>query len=108
MALRLAIVALWATCLKWDLTLAHWTQVSDRCPLGYLSHDVALMVMVDFCGEMHQFLAFKIEGWRYDPMLFHFFSFTAQDSHFHKQTPMWLAYPILVTAVNIFIAYCFD
>ena len=24
------------TCfLKWDLTLAHWTQVSDRCPLGY-------------------------------------------------------------------------
>ena len=22
--------------LKWDLTLAHWTQVSDRCPLGYL------------------------------------------------------------------------
>ena len=22
--------------LKWDLTLAHWTQESDRCPLGYL------------------------------------------------------------------------
>ena len=22
--------------LKRDLTLAHWTQVSDRCPLGYL------------------------------------------------------------------------
>ena len=22
--------------LKWDLTLAHWTQVSDRCLLGYL------------------------------------------------------------------------
>ena len=22
--------------LKWDLTLAHWTQMSDRCPLGYL------------------------------------------------------------------------
>ena len=22
--------------LKGDLTLAHWTQVSDRCPLGYL------------------------------------------------------------------------
>ena len=22
--------------LKWDLTLTHWTQVSDRCPLGYL------------------------------------------------------------------------
>ena len=21
---------------KWDLTLAHWTQVSVRCPLGYL------------------------------------------------------------------------
>ena len=22
--------------LKWDLTSAHWTQVSDRCPLGHL------------------------------------------------------------------------
>ena len=22
--------------LKWDLTLAHWIQVSDHCPLGYL------------------------------------------------------------------------
>ena len=22
--------------LRWDLTLAHWTQVSGRCPLGYL------------------------------------------------------------------------
>ena len=22
--------------LKWDLTLTHWTQVSDRCPMGYL------------------------------------------------------------------------
>ena len=22
--------------LKWDFTLAHWTQVSDRCPLDYL------------------------------------------------------------------------
>ena len=22
--------------LKWDLTMAHWTKVSDRCPLGYL------------------------------------------------------------------------
>ena len=22
--------------LKWDLTLAHWPQMSDRCPLGYL------------------------------------------------------------------------
>ena len=33
---RWAIVALWATCLKWDLTLANWTQMSNRCPLGYL------------------------------------------------------------------------
>ena len=24
--------------LKWDLTLAHWTQVSDSCPSGYLFH----------------------------------------------------------------------
>ena len=23
---------------KWDLTLAHWIQVSDRCPLSYLLH----------------------------------------------------------------------
>ena len=26
--------------LKWDLTLAHWTQVSDRCPLGYLFFNI--------------------------------------------------------------------
>ena len=25
---------------KWDLTLVHWTQVSDCCPLGYLSCDI--------------------------------------------------------------------
>ena len=28
--------------LKWDLTLAHWTQVSDRCPLGYLFQNLNL------------------------------------------------------------------
>ena len=34
----------WPICmfLKWDLTLAHWTQVSDRCPLGYLLHFLVL------------------------------------------------------------------
>ena len=31
--------------LKWDLTLAHWTQVSDGCPLGYL----CLFVIVHRC-----------------------------------------------------------
>ena len=30
--------------LKWDLTLAHWTQVSDRCPLGYLFRDRASFI----------------------------------------------------------------
>ena len=30
--------------LKWDLTLVHWTQVSDRCPLGYLFSNLS------FCG----------------------------------------------------------
>ena len=33
--------------LKWDLTLAHWTQVSDRCPLGYLFFFVVLLVFCD-------------------------------------------------------------
>ena len=29
--------------LKWDLTLAHWTQESDRCPFGYLySQDIKI------------------------------------------------------------------
>ena len=31
--------------LKWDLTLAHWTQVSDRCPLGYLFHNLLVLVI---------------------------------------------------------------
>ena len=32
--------------LKWDLTLAHWTEVSDCCPLGYLfcSRNTALFI----------------------------------------------------------------
>ena len=35
--------------LKWDLTLAHWTQVSDRCPLGYLFNiATAIIVSQDF------------------------------------------------------------
>ena len=29
---------------KWDLTLAHWTQVSDRCPLGYLFLNPSLII----------------------------------------------------------------
>ena len=36
--------------LKWDLTLAHWTQVSDRCPLGYLFYK-ALLVHVSISRE---------------------------------------------------------
>ena len=54
--------------LKWDLTLAHWTQVSDRCPLGYLlylmdeCHTFGKWVSVNgpaiclffyFCSEKH-------------------------------------------------------
>ena len=30
--------------LKWDLTWAHWTQVSDRCPLGYLYFWVSIQM----------------------------------------------------------------
>ena len=29
---------------KWDLTLPHWTQVSDRCPLGYLLAHLSQML----------------------------------------------------------------
>ena len=36
--------------LKWDLTLAHWTQVSDRCPLGYLFFTVRKW---QCCGFVH-------------------------------------------------------
>ena len=32
--------------LKWDLTLAHWTQVSVRCPLGYLL--LSFMTLQDY------------------------------------------------------------
>ena len=34
--------------LKWVLTLAYWTQVSDRCPLGYL--------FIIFIENLHNFL----------------------------------------------------
>ena len=32
--------------LVWDLTLAHWTQVSDRCPLGYLFYLLQSIVCI--------------------------------------------------------------
>ena len=38
--------------LKWDLTLAHWTQVSDRCPLGYLF--LKLVWFCSICGFTSQ------------------------------------------------------
>ena len=43
--------------LKWDLTLAHWTQVSDRCPLGYLYNCV---LDSKFCN---------VFGWFWDDLL---------------------------------------
>ena len=36
--------------LKWDLTLAHWTQVSDRCSLGYLLIKSSLKLLVTRTG----------------------------------------------------------
>ena len=36
--------------LKWDLTLAHWTQVSDRCPLGYLLIESSSKLLVTMTG----------------------------------------------------------
>ena len=39
--------------LKWDLTLAHWTQVSDRCPLGYLSYKVTQLFYLCFILLKH-------------------------------------------------------
>ena len=32
---------------KWDLTLEHWTQVSDHCPLGYLF--TCLLIFLKLC-----------------------------------------------------------
>ena len=37
--------------LKWDLTLAHWTQVSDRCPLGYLLAHLSHWLIGEFTGR---------------------------------------------------------
>ena len=36
--------------LKWDLPLAHWTQVSDRCPLGYLLLESSSQLLVTRTG----------------------------------------------------------
>ena len=53
--------------LKWDLTLAHWTQVSDRCPLGYLFGYVSeMMVFWETLGRLIQ-LGYV---WSYDATLF--------------------------------------
>ena len=46
--------------LKWDLTLAHWTQVSDCCPLGYL-----FVVVVDFSICPIRFLSFRSVSFRF-------------------------------------------
>ena len=46
--------------LKWDLTLAHWTQVSDRCPLGYLFLVVPLWTCKKhFCDKIMSVLDMK-------------------------------------------------
>ena len=41
--------------LKWDLTLAHWTQVSDRCPLGYLFN-------LTYCAEKWRLFVFRFRN----------------------------------------------
>ena len=43
--------------LKWDLTLAHWTQVSDRCPLGYLFN----LVLLSF--NFKEQISVKLQQW---------------------------------------------
>ena len=57
--------------LKWYLTMAHWTQLSDRCPLGYILanspavidwlyifHITHLMVMTDLSSKSCKMLSF--------------------------------------------------
>ena len=49
--------------LKWDLTLAHWTQVSDRCPLGYLFKisSISLALSLNLKGNL-----LWLEKWSYN------------------------------------------
>ena len=46
--------------MKWDLTLAHWTQVSDRCPLGCLL--VEALLSSKFWKKVK--MALSLELWR--------------------------------------------
>ena len=51
-----SISGLWFPWLKWDLTLAHWTQVSDRCPLGYLFvTGITSGTWVNICAQYNMF-----------------------------------------------------
>ena len=54
--------------LKWDLTLAHWTQASDRCPLGYL-----LDIYCNFSGvQVFQiFIVFEPRHYKSSKMCVH-------------------------------------
>ena len=52
--------------LKWDLTLAHWTQVSDRCPLGYLF--TVFLGVSEFLAHLSR----RLTRWAYSiPMVRH-------------------------------------
>ena len=56
---------------KWDLTLAHWTQVSDRCPLGCLFH-----YLIRFEPEQKVTIGFLY--WLFDYFLFSSLIFSCQ------------------------------
>ena len=47
--------------LKWDLTLAHWTQVSDRCPLGYLFAGSDRFIVLQNRSNLHKTHFFRSE-----------------------------------------------
>ena len=57
--------------LKWDLTLAHWTQVRDRCPLGYLFVLLSYAI-IELCLKFSQIVHIKLFLFSFrDPFMIH-------------------------------------
>ena len=42
-----------------QIDMAHWTQVSDRCPLGYLFYSITLTAFVRFCSDLHHTITIR-------------------------------------------------
>ena len=56
--------------LVWDLTLAHWTQVSDRCPLGYLYQGINAMGHVQKLKRPIVFILWRMSGIQKSALMF--------------------------------------